>query len=70
MVGQMKILELRERAKAALGARFDIRDFHAAVLEKGAVPLDLLEKQVEDYLRPSTTSARAAPGRCTSGRAG
>jgi uncharacterized protein (DUF885 family) len=49
-IGQLKIVELRERAKAALGTRFDIRDFHAAVLENGPLPLDILEQQVEAYI--------------------
>lgn len=49
-IGQLKILELRERAKSALGERFDIRDFHAAVLENGPLPLDILEQQVEKYI--------------------
>jgi len=50
-IGQLKILELRERAKRELGERFDIRDFHAAVIENGALPLDILEQQVEAYIR-------------------
>jgi uncharacterized protein (DUF885 family) len=50
MVGQMKILMLRDRAKQALGNRFDIRDFHAAVLENGGLPLDILEQQVDAYI--------------------
>lgn len=49
-IGQLKILELRERAKQALGDRFDIRDFHAVVLENGALPLDILEQQVDAYI--------------------
>ena len=49
-IGQLKILELRERAKSELGERFDIRDFHAAVIENGALPLDILEQQVEAYI--------------------
>lgn len=49
-IGQLKILELRERARRELGDRFDIRDFHAAVLENGALPLDILEQQVEAYI--------------------
>jgi uncharacterized protein (DUF885 family) len=49
-IGQLKILELRERAKRELGGRFDIRDFHAAVLENGPLPLDILEQQVEAYI--------------------
>jgi uncharacterized protein (DUF885 family) len=50
MIGQLKILELRERARQALGARFDIRDFHGAVLENGSVPLDILEELVNAYI--------------------
>lgn len=56
-IGQLKIVELRERAKRALGGRFDIRDFHAAVLENGALPLDILEQQVEAYIA-ATSSPR------------
>ncbi|HEY5712589.1 MAG TPA: DUF885 domain-containing protein [Allosphingosinicella sp.] len=50
MIGQMRILELRERARQALGNRFDIRDFHAAVLENGAVPLDVLGDLVDGWI--------------------
>ena len=50
MIGQLKILELRDKARSALGDRFDIRDFHAAVLENGAVPLDVLEQLVDAYI--------------------
>ncbi|HEX8621069.1 MAG TPA: DUF885 domain-containing protein [Allosphingosinicella sp.] len=49
-IGQLKIVELRERAKRELGDRFDIRAFHAAVLENGALPLDLLDEQIEAYI--------------------
>jgi uncharacterized protein (DUF885 family) len=49
-IGQLRIVELRERAKRELGDKFDIRDFHAAVLENGSLPLDLLEEQVEAYI--------------------
>ena len=49
-LGEMKILELRERAEAELGNAFDIREFHDAVLGQGALPLDLLESVIEDYL--------------------
>lgn len=49
-IGQMKILELRERAKLALGPKFDIKDFHAVVLENGGVPLTLLEKLVDGWV--------------------
>ena len=50
MVGQLKISGLRERAERELGDRFDIRDFHEAVLGGGAVPLDVLEDRVEAYI--------------------
>ncbi len=55
MIGQLKILELRDRARAALGDRFDIRDFHAVILENGAVPLDVLEELVEAYIAERRT---------------
>ncbi|WP_200887430.1 DUF885 domain-containing protein [Sphingomonas sp. ERG5] len=50
MVGQLKIAELRARAEKELGPRFDIRDFHEAVLSQGALPLDVLEEQVDRYI--------------------
>lgn len=49
-IGQIKILELREKARARLGPRFNLRDFHAAVLENGAVPLSVLEQQVDEWI--------------------
>jgi uncharacterized protein (DUF885 family) len=49
-VGQLKILELRERAKTALGPKFDLKDFHAVVLENGGVPLTLLESEVDEWI--------------------
>jgi uncharacterized protein (DUF885 family) len=49
-VGQLKILELRERAKAELGAKFDLKDFHAVVLENGGVPLTSLEELVNEWI--------------------
>jgi uncharacterized protein (DUF885 family) len=49
-VGQMKILELRERAHKALGDRFDIRAFHDEVLGAGALPMDVLEKRIDSWI--------------------
>jgi len=50
MVGELKIMELRRRAQRELGPRFDIRDFHEAVLSQGALPLDILDEQVTRYI--------------------
>ncbi len=50
-IGQLKILELRERAQGALGERFDIRAFHDTILATGAVPLEILERTVNDWIR-------------------
>lgn len=50
MIGQLRILELRERARQALGPRFDIRDFHGVVIENGALPLDMLSELVDAYI--------------------
>ncbi|WP_299223367.1 DUF885 family protein [uncultured Aquimarina sp.] len=49
-IGMLKILELREKAKQKLSDRFDLRDFHNAVLKKGAVPLDILEEIIDAYI--------------------
>ena len=51
MIGQLKIVELREKARAALGSRFSIREFHNVVLGTGSVPLQLLERQVDAYIK-------------------
>ena len=49
-IGQLKILELREKAKKELGAKFDIRRFHDAVLGAGALPLDVLEDRIAAWI--------------------
>ncbi len=48
--GQMKILELRERARRELGGKFDLRAFHDAVLAQGAVPLDVLDEKMTAWI--------------------
>jgi uncharacterized protein (DUF885 family) len=50
MIGRLKILELRQRAERELGAKFDLRRFHDAVLLNGSVPLDVLEAQIVEWI--------------------
>jgi uncharacterized protein (DUF885 family) len=50
MLGKLEILRLREKAKTALGAKFDIRQFHDAILLCGAVPLTVLAQVVDRYI--------------------
>ena len=49
-IGQLKIAELRRKAERALGPRFEIKAFHRAVLEDGAVPLDVLERKIDRWI--------------------
>ncbi len=58
MVGMLKIFELREQAKKALGSKFDIRDFHDVVLGQGAVPLSELTVLVEQYVQKKSTEVK------------
>lgn len=50
-MGQIKILELRERAQRELGPKFDLRAFHDAVLDSGPLPLDVLEGKITEWIR-------------------
>ena len=49
-LGQLKIVQLRERARASLGDRFDIRAFHDQILASGALPLDVLEDRIDAWI--------------------
>jgi uncharacterized protein (DUF885 family) len=50
MIGELKIIELRDRAKQRLGERFDIRRFHNAVIDNGSLPLPVLERVIDDWM--------------------
>jgi len=56
-IGQMKIEELRARAERTLGAKFDLRRFHDAVLGQGSVPLDTLEAQIDAWIEGELKSS-------------
>jgi len=56
--GQLKILELREHARKALGDKFDLRAFHDQVLDSGALPLDVLSDRIDAWIASQTTAAQ------------
>ena len=58
-IGQLKILELRERARKALGDKFDIRAFHDQVLDAGALPLDVLEQRIDAWIAAQKAGGRS-----------
>jgi uncharacterized protein (DUF885 family) len=64
-LGQREILALRHEAKQKLGSRFDIKEFHDAVLRNGAVALPVLRQQIEAYI----AQAQGTPGSAVPGRA-
>ena len=66
-IGELKLKELRAKAKTALGEKFDIRRFHNALLDDGALPLPVLEKRIDEWIsaeraRSTRPSAPARPG--------
>jgi uncharacterized protein (DUF885 family) len=63
-IGQLKILELRDRAQKALGDKFDIRAFHDQVIDSGALPLDVLEQRIDAWIaaqKPAAAGPATAP---------
>ena len=49
-IGQLKIMELRDKAKAELGDNFDIRDYHDFILSFGSIPLSIMEEKVDEFI--------------------
>jgi len=58
-VGQLKIQDLREKAKKELGSKFDIRRFHDAVLTAGALPMDVLEDRITSWIKTEKTAGKS-----------
>ena len=55
-IGQLKILELRQKAERELGDKYDIKDFHHEILKRGSVPLDILESYINDWISKTLDS--------------
>jgi uncharacterized protein (DUF885 family) len=72
-IGQLRILALREKAKAALGPRFDLRRFHNAVIDNGPLPLAVLEREIDRWIAaentPASAEAKAAPAKAEAAKA-
>ncbi len=58
MVGMLRILELREKAKLALGPRFDLKQFHNILLGSGRMPLDVLDTLIEDWIEKQSATIK------------
>ncbi len=61
-LGQLKILELRERARKELGSKFDIRTFNDEMLNGGVLPLDLLEGRIDGWIKTQRGTGQIARG--------
>jgi uncharacterized protein (DUF885 family) len=59
-MGQLKILELRQRAQTALGPKFDIKAFHDEIVDSGALPLDVLDRRVDAWIAAQKAGGTAA----------
>jgi uncharacterized protein (DUF885 family) len=60
-IGQLKILELRERAKQQLGPHFDIRTFHDEILSAGSLPMDMLDARINDWIASQQAATKQGP---------
>jgi uncharacterized protein (DUF885 family) len=60
-MGQLKILQLRDHAKTALGPAFDLKAFHDVILDSGALPMDVLEQQVDAWIEAQKAASPKAP---------
>jgi uncharacterized protein (DUF885 family) len=58
-IGQLKIKELRARSEKALGAGFDLREFHDVVLAEGAIPLDILSQNIDAWIASKRSAGPA-----------
>jgi uncharacterized protein (DUF885 family) len=55
-MGELTIWELRAKAEKALGPKFDIREFHGAILDEGGLPLEILARRVDAYIAREKSS--------------